>query len=463
MLIKNGLIVNYNEKFIGDIRIQGEYIKEIGKSLLPQKDEEVINAENKIVMPGGIDPHTHFDMPAADTNTSDDFFTGTRAAIAGGTTTIIDFAEANIGSPLSEGLDTWHKKASNKSFCDYSFHMTISDFNNFNNNTSKEILDMINEGITSFKAYTAYTDSIGVSYEDLEKIMVLVKNVDGILCIHAEDNDKLNKLQNELREKNPSDIRNHPLSRPNFVEEIAIHEVIKFAEKIGTQIYIVHISTEEGIKEVAKAKNKNLKIYGETCPHYLLLDDEKYNLDGFESAKYVMSPPLRKQKDIKALWDNIENNIVDTISTDHCSFNFKSQKEIGQNDFTKIPNGIPSVENRLELIHHFGEKRGIPLEKIVELTSYNPAKIFGIYPEKGIIKEGSLADIVIMETTEEYEINHKNLYQNVDYNPYEGIKITKKINSVFLRGQQIVRDRKIINNTPQGKFILRKTKKEEGI
>lgn len=452
MLIQGGTIVNYDGRFQGDIRVKDGIITELGERLDPETGEDIVHAEGCRVMPGGIDAHTHFDMPAAECMTSDDFNTGTAAAVAGGTTTIIDFAEPEAGAPLRQGLAGWHRKVDGKAWCDYSFHMTVS---NWNDNTTAQIKEMIENGITSFKAYTAYKDSLGVEDFKLRKIMECCKRNGGILCVHCEDGDALEALQAELKDKNPTDIRNHPRSRPNKVEADAIYKVIKMAEETGTTVYIVHISTAQGLKQVSETKKRQVRVYGETCPHYLLLNEEKYALPGFESAKYVMSPPLRSRKDQEALWQGLAGGTVDVVSTDHCSFNYKGQKELGIEDFTKIPNGIPSTEHRLVLMHHYGMLKGIPAEQIVALTSYNPAQIFGLYPQKGKIRVGGDADIVMMKKVPPYQIQAVNQKQHVDYTPYEGVWVEQKVEAVYLRGQ-LVYDGQYILGEPGGKFISRK-------
>ncbi|MFV0504666.1 MAG: dihydropyrimidinase [Lachnospirales bacterium] len=457
MIILDGLITNYNESFLGNIRIENGIISEIGNDITQKNNEEIVNAKGCIILPGGIDVHTHFDMPAENCMTSDNFYTGTAAAIAGGTTTVIDFAEPDLGSPLKSGLDTWKLKSNKNSFCDYSFHMTVS---HWSDDMDKQIEEMLHMGITSFKSYTAYKDSIGVEDAELEKIMKSCKKNQAILCIHCEDGDKLNELKSHFKAKDPTDINNHPKSRPNQVEASAIKKVIKMAETTGATIYIVHVSTSEGLQEIKEAKNKNISIYAETCPHYLFLNENKYMLENFESAKYVMSPPLRHIEDQQALGQAIKSDLIDVVSTDHCSFNYKGQKELGLHDFTKIPNGIPSVEHRLILMHQYSETHGISPEKIVEITSYNPARIFGLLPNKGQISVGADADIVIIKKVPPYEITANEQKQCVDYTPYEGICVEHKIKAVYLRGQLVYNGKDVLGS-PTGNFISRKKNERE--
>lgn len=446
------MIVNADGTQQKDIRIEQGVITAIAYGLQPKGEEEVHHVEGCFVLPGGVDVHTHFDMPGANCMTSDDFYSGTRAAIAGGTTSIIDFAEPDLDAPLQQGLDLWHKKASGKSFCDYGFHMTVS---NDRDTTLNEMTSMMEQGVTSFKVYTAYQDSLGMDLSGIQRVLEKVKVLGGNLCIHCEDDAILQALQRKYQELDGADISSHPKSRPNEVERKAIRDVLNIANKVDYPVYIVHISTKEGIREIEKEKEIGRRVYAETCPHYLLLDDSKYDLPEFESAKYVMSPPLRKREDMEEIWKGMKNHIVDTVSTDHCSFNFREQKELGREDFTQIPNGIPSVEHRMILMQHFGRWHGLSEHKIVELTATNPAKIFGLYPKKGVIQVGSDADLVIMKR-EAHCITSEKQYQQVDYTPYEGVEVQYKISEVYLRGKRVVADSLIINEEPTGHYLMRK-------
>lgn len=453
MLIKNGKIVTETTIFQGDIRIEKGVIDEVAEHIEANANEEVLDVAGKWILPGGIDVHTHFDMPSDVGMTSDDFYSGTKAAIVGGTTTIIDFAEPELETPLEQGLTVWNQKSKGKSFCDYGFHMTIS---HWDESMSTQIEKLVQKGITSFKAYTAYQDSIGVTLNELEKIMKAVSQHGGILCVHSEHHEELEKRKKYLKNIDATNLLFHPKSRPNVVEEIAINEVIEMAKKLDAFVYIVHISTKEGAHAVQKAKGSGVKVYGETCPHYLILDESKYHLKGFESAKFVMSPPLRSKEDNAALWESVKNHTIDIIATDHCSFDYETQKKLGVLDFTKIPNGIPSVEHRLLLVYEYGFKQGLDMKDIVELTSTNPAKIFGMYPQKGVLQVGSDADIIIVGEGETHTISAKTQCQNVDYTPYEGVKTKWQIEQVYLRGELIVRHNQIEHAIPRGEFIPRK-------
>lgn len=453
MLIKNGVVVLENSQEQMDIRIENGIIQQMAGQITPFPNEEVLDVTSCLVMPGGIDAHTHFDMPAGeDLKTSDDFYTGTLAAIVGGTTSIIDFSEPDINGPLSEGLKQWHDKADGKSFCDYGFHMTVP---RFDENIPSQLSSMIENGITSFKSYTAYREELGVTDKELYRIMQCVKDIGGVLCVHCENGDILECRQEYLKKQDAKDLRNHPLSRPNIVEKEAVSRVVDMAELTGVEIYIVHVSTKEAMEVIEQAKKRGVHVYAETCPHYLFFNDSKYELPGFEAAKYMMSPPLRSEEDCCVLRGMLRNGIIDTVCTDHCSFNFVGQKDRGIEDFTKVPNGIPSVEHRMELMLELGEQEDIPLWHIAQLTATNPAKIFGLYPKKGVLQVGSDADIVIVKPEKSHIISKETQCQKVDYTPYEGITVRKKIQHVLLKGELIVHNEVLEKPHPKGEFLFR--------
>ena len=454
MIISGGTVVTGDGVFRSDVRIRGEKIEQIACDLAPEEDEEVIDVTGRYVLPGGIDNHTHFDMPTPDgMKTSDDFFTGTRAALAGGTTSIIDFAEPQLDESLMKGLNRWHRKADNRSFCDYGFHMTVT---HWDTKMSHEIDEMLERGITSFKAYTTYKDTIGVEDSELYYLMEKISKSGGILLVHCENGDLIDSRIRDLKETAPASIMSHAISRPNLLEKEAVSRVIDIASLVGAPVYIVHVSTKESLEVISHARNKGQTVYAETCPHYLLFNDYKYELMGLCGAKYVMSPPLRKLKDQKALWKGLRDHKLDIISTDHCSFNMKGQKDRGLQDFTKIPHGIPGVENRIELMYHFGTEQGLSLPELVKYTAENPARIFGLYPEKGVLAEGSDADITVINPDCIHTISAATQYQHCDYTPYEGIRLNWKVEQVFLRGTQVVADGIVTSTEPQGRFLFRK-------
>ncbi|MFT4004673.1 MAG: dihydropyrimidinase [Lacrimispora sp.] len=458
MIVKGGTAVMENGEKRADIRVKDGVIVEIEENIIPEAGEESVDAWGCLVLPGGIDAHTHFDMPAAECRTSDDFFTGTRAAIMGGTTTIIDFAEFQKGERMQDGLDLWHEKADDRSYCDFGFHMTVPQWQE---KTGEEIRSMIRQGITSFKAYTAYQDGIGVHDKELYPIMECIRETGALLCVHCENGQVLEYLQKEYIKKNPGDIRNHPLSRPDLVEKEAVSRVIDFAEMTGARVYIVHVSTREAEQVIRRAKERGVDIYGETCPQYLLLDESCYELPGFESAKYVLSPPLRKKDNQTALWQGLREGVLDTVSTDHCSFSYEEHKLLGKEDFTRIPNGIPGVEHRMELMLHYGEQQGMSPGMIVRVTAESPARIFGLYPRKGVIEVGSDGDLVVVEPDSPHVISARTQHQQVDYTPYEGFWVKKKIRHVLLRGQAAVKGGQLVQKVPGGRFLKREINRQK--
>lgn len=452
MIIKGGTAVMEKEERRADIRIREGVIVEIGEDISPEEGEELIDARGCLVMPGGIDAHTHFDMPGPECRTSDDFFTGTRAAIMGGTTTILDFAEFQEREEMQDGLDLWHEKADGRSYCDFGFHMTVPEWKE---GTEEQIHSMIRQGITSFKAYTAYQDSIGVSDKELYPLMECIRETGALLCVHCENGQVLEYLQKKYLKKNPYDIRNHSLSRPDLVEKEAVSRVIDFAAMTGARVYIVHVSTREAKQVIGRAKEQGLDIYGETCPQYLLLDESCYELPEFESAKYVLSPPLRKKDNQLPLWQGLREGVLDTVSTDHCSFFYKTHKFLGKEDFTRIPNGIPGVEHRMELMLHYGEQQEMSPGMIARVTAENPARIFGLYPRKGVIRVGSDGDIIIVKPDSPHMLSAGTQNQQVDYTPYEGFWVKKKIRTVVLRGQVVAEEGKLVQEKPGGRFLKR--------
>ena len=451
MLIKNGIIVTEDGRLEGGLRIRDGKITAVGTELEPEGEEEVLDAEGAYILPGGVDVHTHIDMPAGECMTSDDYLTGTRAAVMGGTTAVMDFPEYDEGETLMDGLNCWRKKSEGRAYCDYGFHMTVSGWDE---GMKEQLVRMKEQGITSFKAYTAYQDGIGVYDEQLFGILQEMKELDTLLCVHCENGDVLRRLQRQLREENASDIRNHPKSRPNLTEKEAVSRVIDFAAMADVPVYIVHVSTKESAEVIRQAKQRGQRVYAETCPQYLLLDESLYDLPGFESAKYVLSPPLRTKADQEALWKALADGTIDAVSTDHCSFRFHGQKDLGKEDFTRIPNGTPGIETRMELMLEYGSRRGIPLEKLVSLLCTEPARLFGLHPVKGTIRAGGDADLVIVRGDAPHRISAGTLCQDVDYTPFEGFEVTYQIQDVFVKGIQAKRKGEWVMEKPEGRFLF---------
>lgn len=452
LILQGGTIVTDIKSYKADVRIENEKIAEIGSDLFKEGDE-IVPINGCYLVPGGIDTHTHFDLDVGTTITADNFETGTKAAIVGGTTTILDFATQSKGNTLNDGIREWHDKSSGRCYSDYGFHMAITDWND---TTSKEMEDMINEGVTSFKMYMAYKDTLQVDDGIIFKALKRAKELGVLIGFHCENGDIINELINECKENNQLSPKYHQISRPVDLEVEATYRLMKIAKTANAPVYVVHLSSKAALEEVKKARLDGVKVYTETCPQYLLLDDKLYDLDGFESAKYVMSPPLRKKVDNEALWKALEDGDIDAIGTDHCSFNYKGQKDIGVNDFSKIPNGGPGVEHRMGLLYTYGVKEGkISMNKFVELTSTKAAKLFGMYPQKGSIEVGSDADLVVIDPKIKNTISSENQTQNTDYTPYEGYEVACQFRHVFLRGIEVIKEGKLTVEYPTGKYIVR--------
>lgn len=450
ILIQGGVIVAPEGSVKGDIRIRGERILEIGEGLSPE-GAEVVPAEGKLLFPGFIDTHTHFDLDAGTFHTADDFETGTKAAIAGGTTVILDFTTQEKGETLMEALEKWHRLADGKCSCDYGFHMSITDWNEA---VKKELPLMTREGITSYKLYMAY-DNLKVSDGEIFEILQAVDAEGGIIGVHCENGELIGELSKQLLACGETGPSAHPKARPAEVEAEAVNRLLTIAKLAGTPVNIVHLSTRRACEVVRAARAEGQRVYVESCPQYLLLTDEKYQLPGFESAKYVLSPPLRSQEDMDCLWQALAAGQIDTLGTDHCSFHFRVQKERGREDFTRIPNGMPGVEHRPVLMYTYGVGTGkITKEQFCGALAEHPAKLFGMYPRKGALKEGSDADIVIWDPDAEDVITAGKQMQNVDYTPYEGWRIKGKPIQVFLRGRMVCQDGRVA--VPgQGRYLHR--------
>lgn len=455
IVIKGGKVVTAVDSYTADVRIEGEKIVSIGNDI-EKPGDEIISALGCYVLPGGIDTHTHFDLDVGSTVTADDFESGTRAALVGGTTTILDYATQNRGESLKVALEGQHKKSAGLCHCDYGFHMGITDWND---EVSAEMEDMILEGVTSFKLYMAYKGNLQVDDSVIFKALRRCKEVKGLIGFHCENGDVIDVLISEAKKNGNKAPVFHALARPAEVEREAVARVLNIAEIANAPVYIVHLSTKEGLLSILDAKKRGNEVYAETCPQYLLLNDSLYgekDSTSFEGAKYVMSPPLRKAEDQAALWRGLKSGEINTIGTDHCSFNYKGQKELGLKDFSKIPNGAPGVEHRMQLIYTYGVLKGnISINEMVALTSTNAAKLFGIFPQKGAIAVGSEADIVVLNPNHSSQITAEGQLQKVDYTPYEGFEQHGKIEYVFLRGSKVVVSAELASQKPSGKYLVR--------
>lgn len=452
LILKGGKIVSDKITYFSDIKVDGGKIVEIGGNL-ESKDCEIVDVSGSYIIPGGIDTHTHFDLDTGTTITADDFISGTKAAIAGGTTTILDFATQSKGKSLKAGLEEWHHKARNKAYCDYGFHMAITDWSD---SVCDEMDEMIKQGVSSFKLYMAYKGTLQVDDSVIYKALEKSKNIGAIIGFHCENGDLVCELVDKNLKENHISPQYHAASRPPMLEAEATSRLMKIAEITKSKVCVVHLSCKESLDEVLKAKKRGVDVVVETCPQYLLLNEDKYKLEGFEGAKYVMSPPLRNVKNNDILWKALEQNQIDTIGTDHCSFNYKKQKELGIDDFSKIPNGAPGVEHRVGLLYTYGVSTNkISINRMVELLSTNPAKIYGLYPQKGTIEVGSDADLVVLNPNKTKVIKAEDQVQNVDYTPYENYRLNCEIERVYLRGKEVSRNGKVIDNFSTGKYLKR--------
>lgn len=451
LLIKNGRIVTAADDYVADILVEGEQVVAIGKKLSATADKE-IDASGKLVMPGGIDPHVHLDMPFMGTFSSDTHETGTRAALHGGTTTVIDFVLQKQGHSLRAALDEWNSRAQGTAVGDYSFHMAVTDFND---NTKAEIREMVEqEGITSFKTFMAYKGALMIDDRQMTGLMQEVKARGGMVTVHATNGDVIDYLIARHRAEGKLSPLYHYLSQPEVTEAEASARFTDISNYTGCPGYIVHMTCEGALNAIRNATRRNQKVYAETCIQYLTLDASLYD-KGFESAKWVMSPPLREKKDQETLWAGINQGLVNIVATDHCPFMWK-QKLMGEQDFSKIPNGHPAIENRMELLFSEGVvKNRITLNKYVEVACTNPAKIFGMFPRKGTIAVGSDADIIIFDPEEQHTISAATHHMNVDYSAYEGWQVTGKVKTVLLRGQIAIDKGECLIPKGYGQFIKR--------
>jgi len=451
LLIKKGCIVNTDSTQQADVLCKDGKITAIGKDLeFDSKPDNIIDADGCFLLPGGIDPHVHMHLPTHAGYSSDDFISGSKAALYGGTTTIIDFVTPQKGQSLAKAIELRKSEAKN-CLTDFSFHVSPVEWRD---SLKDEIKDCISlEGLRSFKVYMAYKDSIGLNDEALFKVMEVVGKAGGMLTIHCELGDEIDALRNQFASKNKLSPKFHPLSRPAELEAYAVKKAIDLAKKAHCSIYIVHVSAKKSLKFIQEAQENGQAVLAETCPQYLLLNDAYYKGEFEKTAAFVMSPPLRKKKDQKALWNGIDDKTIETIGTDHCVFN-SAQKKMGENDFRKIPNGAGGVEHRLPLLYTYGvSKTKISLNRFVALTSTNAAKIFGLFPTKGTIAIGSDADILVWDPKIKNTISINNHHQNSDANIYEGMKTKGGPKMVIKNGTVVIENGQLIKNPEKGHFL----------
>lgn len=451
-LIKNGRVVTAVDDYRADIFIDGETVAAIGKSIDIEAD--VIDASGKLVIPGGIDPHTHMELPFGGTQSSDDFFTGTRAAAFGGTTTIIDFAVQNKGESMIEGVDNWHKKAEGKTCIDYGFHLITTEFEDGH---VEQMYTLMDEGVTSFKLFMAYPGVFLADDATIFRAMSAAGERGGLICMHAENGIVINEIIKRFLAEGRTAPKYHALTRPTIAEAEGVHRAIAIAEMAESPVYIVHLSCADALNKVREARDRGIAAFAETCPQYLFHSIEDYG-DGWDGAKYVMTPPLREQHNHAELWKGLKMDDLQVISTDHCPFCMKEQKELGKDSFALIPNGAPGVENRMSLIYNGGvvENR-ISLNRFVELTSTAAAKMFGMFPKKGTIAVGSDADIVIFDPSGETSFGVEHEHMNVDYSSYEGWTVKGRVETVLSRGRVVIDNGKHLGKAGDGQFLRRGT------
>lgn len=459
-LIVNANIVTAVDRYKAEILIENGRIHTIGSAISREKDMKIHDASGLLVLPGGVDPHTHLDWDFGNARTVDTFGSGTKAAAFGGTTTIVDFSNQTRGRGLLQGLEDWRRRA--ESACvDVSTHMIVLDVNN---DVLAEMETLIKkEGVTSFKLFTAYPNVLMVDDGSLFKAMRVAGRHGAMICVHAENGPVIQVLTEEAVARGERAPKYHAVTRPSLMEGEATHRAIRLAQFAGAPLYVVHLSATEALESVVNARDAGLAIYAETCPHYLFLTQEEYERPGFEGAKYVMTPPLRTREHQQSLWRGLQTNDLQVVSTDHCPFCFnekpygmRTSKQQGKDDFSKIPNGAPGVEYRLPLLYDGGVRgNGLSLNRFVQLTSTTPAKLFGLFPRKGTIAVGSDADLVLFDPNEKWIIRGAEGHSRVDYTLFEGRQLTGRVRKVFLRGELIVEGSQWLGQEGKGQFIYR--------
>ncbi|WP_035794085.1 dihydropyrimidinase [Kitasatospora mediocidica] len=460
-VIRNGLVITAAEESAADVLIEGEQVVALASTgstvAAAWTADRVIDATGHYVIPGGVDAHTHMELPFGGTAASDTFETGTRAAAWGGTTTIVDFAVQSVGAALREGLDAWHAKAEGRCAIDYAFHMIMSDVTE---NSLKEMDLLVAEGVTSFKLFMAYP---GVFYSDDGRILRAMQRSagnGGLIMMHAENGIAIDVLVEQALAAGHTDPRYHGEVRRELLEAEATHRAVKLAQVAGAPLYVVHVSAASALAELAAARSQGLDVFGETCPQYLFLSTDNLaerGADGFEGAKYVCSTPLRPREHQAALWRGLRTNELQVVSTDHCPFCFAGQKELGRGDFSKIPNGLPGVENRMDLLHQAVLDGHLSRRRWIEIACAAPARMFGLYPRKGTIAPGADADIVVYDPQARQTLSAATHHMNVDYSAYEGRTVTGRARTVLSRGSVLVDDGSYLGRPGHGRYQPRAT------
>ena len=454
VLIKGGRIVTASDDYTGDVFIEDGAVSLLGESLEVAADK-TIDATGKYVIPGAIDPHTHLELPFGGTVTCDDFTSGTVSAAFGGTTSLVDFCFQMPGQTFAQALDTWHEKIDRcKPVIDVGFHMAITDLKD--GGTLADLAKVPDEGVTSYKVFMAYKGAVMVDDETLFKTLETASETGALVMVHAENGDAIDILVRRALAEGHTEPIWHARTRPPETEGEATNRAIQLARVAGAPLYVVHVSCKEAIEPIALAREKGWDIWGETCTQYLFIDESYLDQPDFEGGKYVYTPPPRPKENQGHLWKALDADVLSVFSTDHCPFNWPEQKGLGKDDFSKIPNGGPGIENRLHMLHHFGVRGGrISLNRMVELTSTNVAKLFGLYPRKGTIAPGSDADIVVWDPEKPLTISAKTHHSNVNYNLFEGTEVVGAPEVVLVRGQVIVENDELAASPGAGQFIRR--------
>lgn len=453
LLVKNGEIVTPDSRYVADIYIEDETITAIGEDMEVPEDTEVIDATGKYVFPGFIDPHVHIYMPFMGTFAKDTHETASQAALIGGTTCFIEMCAPNRGQDaMEDGYKLWKSKAEGNSACDYTFHMAISKFDE---KTEAQLREIVADGITSFKIFLSYKNFFGVTDDEMYKVMLLAKELGVIVTAHCENAELVGSLQEKLISEGKTGPEWHEPSRPESVEAEGTSRFATFLENTGATGYVVHLSCEPALEVAIAAKKRGVPMYVESVIPHLMLDKTYAERPGVEGAKHVMSPPLRDKRNQRVLWDGLAQGFVDTVGTDHCPFDV-SQKEMGKDAFTAIPNGIPAIEDRVNLLYTYGVSRGnLDIHRFVDAASTRSAKLFGLFPQKGSIAVGSDADLVVYDPNYRGKITAAEHSVNVDYSGFEGMEIDGKPTHVTVRGQLAVKDGKFVGDKTRGKLLRR--------
>ena len=454
LLFKNGEIVTADSRYIADILCEDETITRIDKNISAPNNCEVIDAKGKFIFPGFIDPHVHVYLPFMGTFAKDTYETASKGALVGGTTTIIEMCAPPRSDDILEGFEFWMKNAVGKSACDFTFHIGVTKFDD---TTEKKLREIVKRGVSSFKVFLAYKGAFGVDDTELYRTLKLAKELGVIVTAHCENETLVAERCKELLAAGKTDSGQHYESRPPRVEAEGVNHLTSFAELTGAEVYIVHLSCKEALDRAIAARQRGVRVSVETLIQYLTLDKTYAELPKFEGAKYVMSPPLRDKSNQDVLWKGLRDGLVQTVATDHCPFDFKTQKQMGKNDFTKIPNGIPSLQDRINVLYTYGVKTGkIDLHTFVNVASTQVAKTFDLFPRKGTIQLGADADLVVFDPDYRGKLSAKTQQVNVDYNVFEGWKIEGRPSVVTVRGEVAVRDGKFVGKIGRGKFLQRK-------